>query len=51
MLGGRVIGYELARDLVTTFLGAAFTRGIAIDARLPRVDAILGRYSRKEDAA
>jgi len=47
VLGGRVIGYELARDLVTTFLGAAFTREDRHRRRLQKVDAIAGRYSRK----
>lgn len=47
VLGGRVIGYELARDLVTTFLGAAFTREDRHRQRLQKVEAIAGRYSGK----
>ena len=47
VLGGRVIGCELARDLVTTFPGAAFTREDRHRQRLQKVEAIAGRYSGK----
>jgi ribose 5-phosphate isomerase B len=45
VLGGRVIGLELARELVTAYLKAAFTREERHRRRLQKVDAIEGRYS------
>jgi beta-phosphoglucomutase family hydrolase/RpiB/LacA/LacB family sugar-phosphate isomerase len=47
VLGGPVVGYELACDLVTTFLGADFTHENRHRQRLQKVDAIAERYSRK----
>src|SRR5262249_49175760 len=45
VLGGRVIGPELARELVTAYLGAAFTREERHRRRLQKIDAIERRYS------
>jgi beta-phosphoglucomutase family hydrolase/RpiB/LacA/LacB family sugar-phosphate isomerase len=45
VLGGRVIGPELARELVTAYLRAVFTREERHRRRLEKVDAIEGRYS------
>src|SRR6187455_3451848 len=44
VLGGRVIGPELARELLTAYLGAAFTREDRHRRRLQKVAAIEGRY-------
>jgi ribose 5-phosphate isomerase B len=45
VLGGRVIGPELARELVTAYLRAVFTREERHRRRLQKVDAIEERYS------
>jgi ribose/galactose isomerase len=44
VLGGRVIGPELASDLVTAYLHAAFTRKERHQRRLQKIDAIERRY-------
>ena len=44
VLGGRVIGPELARELLTAYLAAAFTREDRHRRRLEKVAAIEGRY-------
>ncbi len=44
VLGGRVIGPELARELVKAYLGAAFTRESRHRQRLQKIEAIEGRY-------
>jgi len=43
VLGGRVIGSEVARELVTVYLGALFTREDRHRRRLQKVAAIEGR--------
>src|SRR5207249_3478392 len=45
VLGGRVIGPELARELVTTYLGAGFTHEERHRRRLQKIHAIQTRYS------
>jgi RpiB/LacA/LacB family sugar-phosphate isomerase len=45
VLGGRVIGPELARELVTAYLGATFTGEERHRRRLQKVFALEGRYS------
>jgi ribose 5-phosphate isomerase B len=45
-LGARVVGPELAWDLVRTFLAARFTGEPRHERRLAKVQAIEGRYSR-----
>jgi RpiB/LacA/LacB family sugar-phosphate isomerase len=45
VLGGRVIGPELARELVTAYLGAAFSGEERHRRRLQKVHALEGRYS------
>jgi RpiB/LacA/LacB family sugar-phosphate isomerase len=45
VLGGRVIGPELARELVTAYLGAAFTGEERHRRRLQKIYALEGRYS------
>jgi len=45
VLGGRVIGPELARELVTAYLRAVFTRDERHRRRLQKVDAIEDRYT------
>lgn len=44
VLGGRVIGLEVARELVRAFLGAAFTGEERHRRRLAKVKAIEDRY-------
>ena len=44
VMGGRVIGPELARELVTTYLGARFTGEERYRRRLQKVYALEGRY-------
>ncbi len=46
VLGGRVIGAELARELVKTFLAAQFTREERSRRQLEKINAIEGRYTR-----
>jgi RpiB/LacA/LacB family sugar-phosphate isomerase len=45
VLGGRVIGPELARELVTAYLGATFTGEERHRRRLQKVNALEERYS------
>ena len=45
VLGGRVIGPELARELVTAYLGATFTGEERHRRRLQKVHVLEGRYS------
>jgi len=45
VLGGRVIGPELARELVTAYLGATFTGEERHRRRLEKVHALERRYS------
>lgn len=45
VLGARVIGVELARELVRAFLGALFTRESRHVRRLEKIHAIEERYS------
>jgi RpiB/LacA/LacB family sugar-phosphate isomerase len=45
VLGGRVIGPELAQELVTAYLGATFTGEERHRRRLQKVYALEGRYS------
>ncbi len=45
VLGGRVIGPELARELVRAYLGARFTGEERHRRRLQKVHALEGRYS------
>jgi RpiB/LacA/LacB family sugar-phosphate isomerase len=45
VLGGRVIGPELARELVTAYLGATFTGEERHRRRLQKVCMLEGRYS------
>jgi RpiB/LacA/LacB family sugar-phosphate isomerase len=45
VLGGRVIGPELARELVTAYLGAAFSGEERHRRRLQKVHALEERYS------
>jgi ribose 5-phosphate isomerase RpiB len=45
VLGGRVIGPELARELVTAYLGATFTGEERHRRRLQKVYALEGRYN------
>ena len=45
VLGGRVIGEELAKDLVRTFLGARFTGEARHRRRLKQVAALEKRYA------
>ena len=44
VLGGRVIGPELARELVTAYLGATFTSEERHRRRLQKVHILEGRY-------
>ena len=45
VLGGRVIGPELARELVNAYLGATFTGEERHRRRLQKVHVLEGRYS------
>src|SRR5437763_4486453 len=45
VLGARVIGVELARELVRAFLGAEFSHDTRHERRLAKVKAIEKRYS------
>jgi RpiB/LacA/LacB family sugar-phosphate isomerase len=45
VLGARVIGVELARELVRAFLGAVFSREARHVRRLEKIHAIEERYS------
>jgi len=47
VLGGRVIGIELARELVSAFLNARFTAEERHARRLGKVKAIESRYSKR----
>ena len=53
VLGGRVIGPELARELIAAYLGATFTREERHQRRLKKIEAIERRYgagtSRREN--
>ena len=49
-LGARVIGVELARELVRTFLAAAFSNEERHRRRLGKVGALEARYGGKGDA-
>src|SRR5262245_26894806 len=44
VLGGRVIGQELARELVTAYLGASFTREERHRRRLQKIRTLEKRY-------
>jgi len=44
VLGSRVIGVELARELVRAFLGAQFSNQVRHERRLAKVKAIEERY-------
>lgn len=44
VLGSRIIGSELARDLMTTFLGAKFSGEPRHERRLKKVESIEERY-------
>ena len=44
VLGGRVIGPELARELITAFLRASFTREERHQRRLQKIQALEGRH-------
>ena len=46
VLGGRVIGEELARELVRTFLGATFTAEERHRRRLEKIKALEKRYGK-----
>jgi RpiB/LacA/LacB family sugar-phosphate isomerase len=46
VLGGRVVGLELARELVRAFLGAEFSREVRHRRRRDKVQAIEDRYLR-----
>ena len=48
-LGSRVIGVELAKELITAFLNANFLDEERCRRRLDKVLAIEARYSRKKD--
>ena len=45
VLGGRVIGSELARELALAFLGATFSGAERHQRRLDKLDAIEQRYA------
>jgi beta-phosphoglucomutase family hydrolase/RpiB/LacA/LacB family sugar-phosphate isomerase len=45
VLGGRVIGPELARELITVYLGATFTKELSHQRRLQKLYALEERYS------
>jgi ribose 5-phosphate isomerase RpiB len=45
VLGGRVIGPELARELIGAFLNAQFTGEARHQRRLDKVNAIEARYT------
>ena len=45
-LGGRIIGTELAQELVTTFLKAEFSYGERHIIRTDKVKAIENKYSK-----
>jgi ribose 5-phosphate isomerase B len=45
VLGGRVIGPELARELVRAYVGAAFTGEERHRRRLQKIHALEGRYA------
>jgi ribose 5-phosphate isomerase B len=47
VLGGRIIGVEMARELVRAFVNARFTEEERHVRRLKKVKAIEQRYSRK----
>ena len=47
VLGGRIIGVEMARELVRAFVGARFTEEERHVRRLKKVNAIEQRYFRK----
>ncbi len=44
VLGARIIGIELARELVRTFLAAEFTRETRHERRLAKIKALEERY-------
>jgi RpiB/LacA/LacB family sugar-phosphate isomerase len=44
VLGARIIGVELARELVRAFLGAEFSKDARHERRLAKVKALEGRY-------
>ena len=46
VLGSRIIGSELARELIRAFLGAVFTGEERHQRRLAKIDAIEQRFSR-----
>ena len=45
VLGGRIIGPELARELIRAFLNAKFTKEARHQRRLEKVNAIEARYA------
>jgi len=47
VMGGRIIGVEMARELVRAFVSARFTQEERHVRRLKKVEAIEQRYSRK----
>ena len=49
-LGARIVGIELARELVTAFLNASFTGEERHRRRLEKVKAIESRYLQKGQA-
>jgi ribose 5-phosphate isomerase B len=46
VLGGRVIGAELARELLRAFLAAAFTKEERHRRRLEKIKALEKRYGK-----
>ena len=50
VLGGRVIGPELARDLVRAFLEAEFTGEERHRRRLEKIDALEARYGHRPES-
>jgi RpiB/LacA/LacB family sugar-phosphate isomerase len=44
VLGARVIGVELAREIVRAFVGAVFSKDARHERRLAKVKALEGRY-------
>jgi RpiB/LacA/LacB family sugar-phosphate isomerase len=44
VLGARIVGIELARELVRAFLGAQFSKDPRHERRLAKVKALEGRY-------
>ncbi len=49
VIGARVIGVELARELIRAFLGAKFTGEERHRRRLEKIRALEARYGNKED--